>query len=413
MKIKTLTMAVATASMLASTGVFAAADEYVALTAPTNIKLGLELYGLFEDNSIKGSQESSSPGSFSDINNSTTDFSGDKLRLSLEAAVKEDVTMGLEAEWDIDTGGSGGSNTVINEAWMSRVFGATVVTGGRFKGLADRADYVEKSDRLFTYDSGSTLGASRRIDGLGVRWGSDTGFNASANFYKSGQDSQTTVTSGVIKTDNDLNFGYSGSVGFQLGGTADNGLTFGTAFSVFDEQQDESATTSFRNGMDRMGYSLEGYGKLGAFVGGISYGDDESDSFTSNINGSNRVTVKKESDTLSTWGAWNLWNAERNFDSFGVLQGPKLKAGQYGGELVWRLGQTDYERTNSNSSSVDEFKSDAFFYSIGYNFYCGQYSKWNLSYSSNELEYDAGSAFSSGLRDLETDQFTLGIRLDF
>ena len=443
MKLKQLSAAVAVASYLVPGIVFA--QGHPVTTSIPNLKLGLEAYGQYENEELEEESQTINSGevTFTDsVDESSSDFGNERLRLSLEADVAEDTIIRVELEWNPDSS----SRTVTTDLFLQKDYGSTTVTAGRFKQLMNAEDYVEISDRVF-FDSSSSLmsGPMRRVDGFAAHW-NDGGFHAAATLFEGGLEVEETdifipavdpddIPASIEDLDIESQFGYSLRGGWL--GQIDN-VQIGISASHFDEDRGDSSNTdvdSFgttRSDFDTeaSGHVIEGIFKAGALVAGLNYSDTEVE-FSSHFadfdtNGvlidSFSNTSDTDSDGWAVWGVWNIENADRSISPFGVLQGPQLSAGQKGYELGIRLtsSESDSHLTNipflGADPAVSEGEEEIDTFTISLNAYCGEFTKWYVEYSTSDG--DDSSRFGTDLDfgsdgDSDDDVLRIGGRIRF
>lgn len=367
MKMKQLTMAVAAASVVVSGAAVAGGHGDPVTTALANAKVSGEVYGAYRNGTTdSGSGETE-----------ISDFDIDELRLGLTTNVHDNKEFGIELGWIILDGPGNNSATVVRDLYGAKSYGNTVVTVGRFKQIADRDNYMEQSDALFN-DGASigTIGADRRIDGVEVKTHVDGGLHGSLSVYKGGVDTEITGADTEISR----NLGFAASGGWQ-GGNDD--MSFGVTLTVFQQDGNDPG------GFDTDGFGVSTFIATGPLTGTLSYADNESDP----VGGG----TKTENDGFQLMAALDLGGAARSFDQYGVYQGPSLGEDGRGYEAVISFGSGDSE-TGTTESETDGW-------GIGFNMYCGPYTKWFIQYTDSETEI--GSAKT------ETDGFAIGGRLDF
>jgi len=389
MKTKLLTAAIAAGSVLGSTSVLAAADSGSDALRTTlgNATLTAEGYGgytNYEEDNVSSKQELS-------------DFDFDKLRIGLNGTIKEDVTFGFELEWvlndadfvdNVDGNSNDENDLNLNDLYVERAFGTTIATLGRFKQLNERANSVEMRDHVF--DGGNAFSdADRRVDGAQVRHSNETGLHASGAVYKGGVNDES--ASGDVERDR--NFGYSASLGWI--GSVGDGITLGGTFSGYQEDGNESEAAM--SDFEWSGYALEAVIGVGPVVGGLTWSTNEQEGTSGGT-----PNVDFETEHTSLWAAWNLSNAGRTFNEYGVLQGPSVNAGDLGYEVAIRYGMGEDE------NKLSSFKEETDFWAIAFNLYCGSHTKWFAQISQEESEDDATGATMQ-----EIDVIRLGGRFAF
>lgn len=412
MKRTNLTIAIAAAALASTSLVYA--DGHASNTIKTALAdstLTGQVYGGYQNN--ENEFVSGTPAAVTTSEGS--DFGLEEARLGLISQVKDNVELGIEMIWNAGAGPGQNSQTVINDLYLKKDYGNTSVYVGRFKQVADRRSAVERSDAIFTglnLDTGfggisfatTTLGP-RRADGVQVSSFNDAGFHGSAAIIKAGVDTENDANN---NSDSTRKFGYSLTGGW-IGGD-DNlqfGVTLGYAQNDGDEDSDSGADTSSES--DSSGYSIQTILATGPFVGGLNYNDGETES--ESRNGTTRSTEDNDADGYNLWGAFNLLNAERSFDQYGVLQGPNLSKGEIGYEVGLSYGSGDSATEENDGlgtpTSFTKSESELDAWSLAFNVYTGENCKWFFQYSQVESEQGGNSL------DLESTSFTLGGRLSF
>ncbi len=411
MKINRLAAAIAATSIVVSTQAIADGHSNSVTSALANGKLTGQVYGGL----TRETTETSTSPSTTTQETTDTQFDFDILRMGYTATLKDNVELGIEAQVDPGDDVNDSSSVFLRDLYGAKSFGNNTVTLGRFKPIYDRA--TREKDALFTEPTNGM-----RIDGVEFKGFQDTGVNYSASIKKGGlkkdDTNDGTGPSGNTDVETEDNFGFAFSAGWQGG---DNGLKFG-GFIAFDQvdgdEETEKDTTSgvttkagtltTSENVESDGFLIGGNLDAGAITAILRYSDGEVE-YESGDSSSGFSTRTVETDGFTLSGAFDLGGAKRSFDQFGVWQGPKLSKGQWGHEIVATIGQWTAEESTSGVSGSTDTDTDT--YGIGYNGYCGEYTKVYALYTTSEDEETTTGI--SGSEDSESDTLTLGIRLAF
>lgn len=326
----------------------------------------------------------------------------DFLRMGYVATVKDNVEYGVEIQLDPGNDVDSSSNVTIRDLYIAKDIGNEIVTLGRFKPIYDRTDAIEQSDALFTDPS-----IGLRIDGIEIKGVLPIGLNYSASFKKAGTKLVLTNDSGNTDSDLQDTFGFSTSLGWQ--GT-NNNVQFGGYLAINTE--DGNDTTDKTNGIATVDNNLAtdtfifaGNISAGFFNGILHYSEIEEeldDSITQTI-------TTTERDGYTAYASFNLGGANRSFNDYGVLQGPKLSKDQWGQEIVVKYGQSTLELSDNGVLAPVQTEIDIF--GIGYNAYCNEYTKIYALFE--KVENAAKTKGVQGSTNENVETISIGLRLAF
>lgn len=405
MKINRLAAAIAATSIVVSTQAIADGHSNSVTSALANGKLTGQVYGGLTRSTTEVEDSKVDPKTTNE--DTDTEFDFDYIRMGYIATVKEDVEFGIEAQLDPGNDVNSSSSVTIRDLYGKKSFGNNAVTLGRFKPIYDRE--AEQSDALFTNPT-----TGMRIDGVEFKGFQDTGLNYSASIQKGGLVDEDSSGSGNSDDETEDNFGISLSAGWQGG---DNGLKFG-GFIAFDQTDgDETSSkntvtdvTTVTEEEETDKFIIGGNLDAGTIVAILRYTDTEVEDKSGNTS-SGFTSTTTETDGFTLSGAFDLGGANRSFDQFGVLQGPKVANGEWGQEIVLHFSQTDTEWSQSGVSPSASIDTETDTFGIGYNAYCGKYTKLYALYETSESEAEEENV--TGSIDTDGDTFTLGLRLAF
>ncbi len=325
---------------------------------------------------------------------SVSDIELDELRLGFNTRISDSTELGIEIELE--------SDDVIYDLFVAKsINDTTTITAGRFKQIASRDAATERSDNPLTTSvslldiaaeandttvNGYTLddlalltaGFARRVDGVELKTASESGLNGTFSLYKGGNDS----TDGDFKR----NFGLAGSTGWQAIGDE---RQYGFTAAWFLQDGDQS---DISNSADSHGYSFTANLATEFFAGSITYSGSEVDVEQLGVTSTNDV------DGIAIAGVINLYDAQRSFDQYGILQRPTALEDELSCEAGFNVSTTSID-DGTNTIDVNTI-------GVAFNAYYGAYTKLYITWSEEEWEFDGGKNYV-------VDQLAIGARLDF